>query len=138
MNDIKDENLNFIIEKTDIKMLKVIEILKENFKSIITSGSNVNLLDNIFVFSYGVKTKINYIAKISSNEKNLLIVEPYDKEMLKDIEKSIVKSDLGLNVNNDGKTIKIIVPKLTEEIRKKMIEKINKIREKYNIVLLLI
>ncbi len=91
-----------------------------NLASIRAGRASASLLDRITVDYYGAPTPVNQLAGISVPEARLLVIQPYDKTTLGDIEKAILKSDLGLNPTNDGTVIRIAIPALTEERRKEL------------------
>ena len=102
------------------KMEKTLESLKREFTNIRTGRANPQILDNITVDYYGVQTPINQMSSISVPEAQLLMIKPYDKSTLKNIEKSIIDSGLGLTPLNDGTVIRINFPALTEQRRKEL------------------
>jgi len=102
------------------KMEKTLESLKREFTNIRTGRANPQILDNITVDYYGVQTPINQMSSISVPEAQLLMIKPYDKSTLKNIEKAIIASDLGLTPLNDGTVIRINFPALTEQRRKEL------------------
>ena len=102
------------------KMEKTLESLKKEFTNIRTGRANPQILDNITVDYYGVQTPINQMSSISVPEAQLLMIKPYDKSTLKNIEKAIIASDLGLTPLNDGTVIRINFPALTEQRRKEL------------------
>ncbi len=110
--------------KTEIKsrMGKSIESLQEEFKKIRSGRANAGLVDGLMVDYYGNKTPLKQLASISVPEPRLIVVQPWDKGSLADIEKAFHKSDLMLTPNNDGKVIRIAVPALTEERRKELVK----------------
>ena len=111
------------------KMKKTISVLKEEMGSIRAGRANPMVLDKITVDYYGVQTPINQLSNISVPEARVIIIQPWEAKLLKDIEKSIQKSDLGINPNNDGRVIRLTFPVLTEERRKELIKSIRKIGE---------
>jgi len=127
------EELELILQHADEKMKRVKEALKEHLKSIRTGRANPALLDGIFVKYYGVETPIAQVSTISAPEANLLIVQPWDKTALKDIEKAILGSDRDLNPNNDGNIIRIPIPVLTADRRKDLVKQVKKIAEEFKI-----
>ncbi len=107
-------------KKSEKKMEEVIDTLKEEFKNIQTGRARPSLIEDIKVNYYGEMTPLNQMAKISAPEARLLVIEPWDKNVIEDVEKAIMKADLGFNPNNDGNVIRINIPKLTEERRKEL------------------
>ncbi len=127
------EELKLILNHAEEKMEKTIEALKEHLKSIRTGRATPALLDGIFVKYYGVETPITQVGSISAPEANLLIVQPWDKTALKDIEKAILTSDRDLNPNNDGNLIRIPIPVLTADRRKDLVKQVKKIAEEFKV-----
>ena len=97
------------------KMSKTISVLRENLAEIRAGRANPAILNKIKVDYYGVPTPINQVAGISVPEARLIVIQPWDASILKEIEKEILKSDIGINPNNDGKVIRLAFPELKEE-----------------------
>ncbi|MBO5417922.1 MAG: ribosome recycling factor [Clostridia bacterium] len=108
------------------KMDKSINVLKENLAEIRAGRANPSVLNKIMVDYYGTPTPITQVGNITVPEARLLVFTPWDATVLKDVEKEIQKSDLGINPNNDGKTIKLIFPALTEERRIELSKQVKK------------
>ena len=104
------------------KMEKVIVHFENELKSIRTGQANTNMLDVVEVDYYGSMTPVKQIASVSIQEGRTFVIKPYDSNSLKDIEKAILKADLGFNPSNDGKIIRLVVPQLTEERRKELVK----------------
>lgn len=121
--------INDVISTLKDKMSKTIDTLKSNLMSVKVGRANPNMLDRIEVEYYGSMTKVNQVANISTPESRIIMVQPWEKSMLKEIEKAILKSDLGLVPNNDGSSIRLIIPEMTEETRKDTVKKVKKIAE---------
>ena len=111
------------------KMDKSINVLKDNLAEIRAGRANPSVLNKITVDYYGTPTPITQVGNITVPEARLLVFTPWDATVLKDVEKEIQKSDLGINPNNDGKTIKLIVPALTEERRIELTKQVKKYGE---------
>ena len=111
------------------KMQKAIEVLKTEFTGIRTGRANAALLDTIRVISYGNPVPVNQVASISVPEARLIVISPWDKGLMGEIEKAILKSDLGLTPANDGKVIRLPIPTLTEERRKELAKVVKKMAE---------
>ena len=111
------------------KMNKTIEVLKQNFSEVRAGRANPAILNRISVEYYGTPTPINQVAGISVPEARLIMIQPWDASILKDIEKAILASDIGINPNNDGKVIRLSFPELTEERRKELVKEIKKTAE---------
>jgi ribosome recycling factor len=119
----------------DGKMQKTIEALKRELATIRTGRATPALVDNIKVDAYGVPTPLNQMATISVPDAKLLLIQPWDRSTLANIQKAILKSDLGLNPINDGATIRLVIPPLTEERRKEMVKAVRKRVEEGKIAL---
>ncbi len=115
------------------KMDKTIEALKFEFSTIRAGRANAQMLDKIRVDYYGTPTPINQIGSISVPEPRTLVISPWDKSAMKEIEKAIRNSDLGLNPTNDGDVIRLNVPALTEERRKELTKKAKKAAEDFKV-----
>lgn len=119
-----------VIEQTKDKMAKTIQVYTRELASIRAGRASAALLDKITVDYYGAPTPINQMAGISTPEARLLTIQPYDKSILGDIEKAIMKSDLGITPTNDGNLIRIAIPALTEERRKDLVKQVKKKQKK--------
>lgn len=122
---MKAENKKHFIEKMD----SVLEHLKKELAGIRTGRASAALLDGIKVDYYGNLTPIKQVASLSTPDARLIAVQPWDPNMIGEIERAIMKSDLGLNPANDGKVIKIPIPQLTEERRKDLVKLVKRIGE---------
>ena len=111
------------------KMKKTLNVLDSQLGEIRAGRANPKVLDKILVSYYGVPTPINQMANIMVPEARMITIQPWDASILKDIEKEIQKSDLGINPTNDGKMIRLVFPELTEERRKALAKDIKKIGE---------
>ena len=111
------------------KMDKTISVFEENLSEVRAGRANPAILNKIKVNYYGVPTPINQVAGISVPEARLIVIQPWDISILKEIEKEILKADIGINPNNDGKVIRLAFPELTEERRKELVKDIKKISE---------
>lgn len=107
-----------LIKEIEAKMDKVIHATKERLGAIRAGRASVSMLDGIKVMSYGAEVPLNQVGTVSAPEARLLSIEPWDKSVIKDIEKAILQSNLGLNPNNDGLVVRIQIPELTTERRK--------------------
>ena len=116
-------------DKIEERMNKTLSVLEENFSEIRAGRANPAILNKIMIDYYGVPTPINQMAGISVPEARLIVIQPWDASILKEIEKAIIASDIGLNPNNDGKVIRLVFPELTEERRKDLVKDIKKIAE---------
>ena len=114
--------IDLIKSSAEESMGKTLTSLEREFASVRTGRANAAVLDRIKVNYYGVDTPINQLAGIKTPEATLLVVEPYDKQSLKDIEKAILNSDLGITPSNDGNVIRLPFPSPTEERRKELVK----------------
>lgn len=117
-----DPDLTEYTEKTKIKMEKTIEALKKDFSQIRSGRANPAMLEDIKVEYYGALTALNQLATISTPEPRLFVINPYDKGSIKNIEKGIQNSGLGLTPTNDGVVIRVSLPELTGERRKELVK----------------
>jgi ribosome recycling factor len=112
--------------KTTDRMSRTIEALKKDLASIRTGRASLALLDGIMVNCYDTLTPLEQLASLSIPESRQMAIQPWDQKIIPDIEKAILKSDLGLTPANDGKTIRINIPPLTEERRKQLVKMVRK------------
>ena len=124
-----------IIDTIKAKMDKVLIHLEDELKGIRTGQANANMLDGIEVSYYGTMTPVKQIASVTIQEGRIFVIKPFDSNSLKDIEKALNVADLGITPQNDGTVIRLNVPKLTEETRKEMVKKVNKIAEEEKIAI---
>lgn len=122
-----------IYQETREGMNKSIDSLKNEFKKVRTGRASLSILDGIRVEYYGTMTPLNQMASLSIPESRLINIQPWDVSVIKDIEKAILKSDLGLTPSNDGKLIRISIPPLTEERRKELVKVIHKKGEEHRV-----
>ena len=115
---------NQVLTQAKERMEKSISSFSRELASIRAGRANASLLDRITVDYYGAPTPINQIAGISIPEARLLVLSPYDKSSLGDIEKAIMKSDIGITPTNDGSVIRLMIPALTEERRKELVKQV--------------
>lgn len=115
-----------VLEQAKDKMNKSISAFQRELASIRAGRANASLLDRISVDYYGAPTPINQLAGISVPEARLLVITPYDKSILGEIEKAIMKSDIGITPTNDGNVIRLMIPALTEERRKELVKVVKK------------
>ncbi|HHZ01023.1 MAG TPA: ribosome recycling factor [Sedimentibacter sp.] len=115
-----------LIVKSEESMKKSIKFLKEELATIRAGKANPKLLDKIHVNYYGTMTPLNQLANISVPEPRMLLIQPWDANALKEIEKAILTSDLGINPTNDGKMIRLVIPVLTEERRRELLKLVKK------------
>lgn len=115
------------------KMNKTISVFSENLSEVRAGRANPAILNKVKVDYYGVPTPISQVAGISVPEARLIVIQPWDTSILKEIEKEILKADLGINPNNDGKVIRLAFPELNEERRKEIVKEIKKMAEEAKI-----
>ena len=111
------------------KMKKTISVFEENLAEVRAGRANPNILNKVTVDYYGVPTPINQMAGVSVPEPRMIVIQPWDMSMLKEIEKAINLAELGINPMNDGKVIRLTIPQLTEERRKELIKHVKKFGE---------
>ncbi|MCL5024480.1 MAG: ribosome recycling factor [Nitrospirae bacterium] len=122
-------------KKTTEKMEGAIESLKKEFGSVRTGRASLALLDGIMVDYYGTLTPLGQVASLSVPESRQIAIQPWEQRLISEIEKAIMKSDLGLTPSNDGKTIRIGIPPLTEERRKQLVKVVRKRAEEAKIAI---
>lgn len=113
----------------DVKMQKTVDVVVSDFASVRAGRANAAVLDKIMVDYYGTPSPIQQVASISSPDPRSLMIQPWDKSLLKPIEKAIQTSDLGINPQNDGQVIRLVFPQLTEERRKDLTKQVRKYTE---------
>lgn len=117
---------NDLYKQFEEKMKKSIIALNENLTGIRAGRANPAILHKVTVDYYGVQTPINQVANISVPEARVILIQPWDTTLIKEIEKSLQKSDIGINPSNDGKVIRLVFPPLTEERRKELVKTVKK------------
>src|SRR6202167_2538375 len=123
------EMIDALLDDASERMTKSLESTQHEFSSVRTGRASPALLDRIVVDYYGVQTPLNQLSTISAPEARLITVQPYDKSSIKNIEKAINESDVGLNPSNDGNLIRLVVPELTEERRKELVKIVRNLAE---------
>jgi len=126
---------NEITKEANERMNKSIEALKKEYGSIRTGRASLSLLDGIKVDYYGTPTQLSQVATLGIPEPRQITIQPWDQKLIPDIEKAILKSDLGLTPGNDGKTIRINIPILTEERRKQLVKVVRKCAEEAKVAI---
>ena len=111
------------------RMNKTISVYEEKLSEVRAGRANPAILNKVKIDYYGTPTPINQVAGVSVPEARLIVVQPWDVSVLKDIEKAILASDIGINPNNDGKVIRLAFPELTEERRKELVKDVKKMAE---------
>ncbi len=124
-----------VIVNTKDKMTKAIEALEKRFTTVRAGRANPSSLDGVMVEYYGVDTPLKQLGTISVPEARQLVIKPFDKSCLSAIEKAILASNLGYTPNNDGETIRIIIPMLTEERRKELIKQVKAMSEEAKVAI---
>lgn len=124
-----------ILASHEERMQKSIESLKREFGSLRAGRATPSLLDKVMVDYYGSPTPVNQIAKVSVPEPRMIIIQPYEKSILHDIEVAIMKSELGLSPNSDGTAIRLAIPALTQERRQELVKTVNKKSEEAKVAI---
>ena len=122
-----------ILMDCEERMEKAIEVLKKNLGGIRTGRANPGLVDSLRVDVYGSPTPIKQIAAVGAPEPTQIVIRPYDTNVIKEIEKAIVSSELGFNPQNDGRVVRINIPPLSTDVRKKMVSRIKDLAEEAKI-----
>ena len=107
--------------------------LRKELAKLRTGRASTALLEHVVVEYYGAHTPLNQLATLSAPDPHLLVIQPFDRSAMGDIEKAILKSDLGLTPNNDGKIIRVPIPQLTEERRKELVKHVKRIAEEFRV-----
>ena len=115
------------------KMNKSITALKDEYNTIRTGRASSSLFDKVRVDYYGEKTPLSQVATVSIPEARMVVIQPWDKNLITEIEKAILKSELGLNPSNDGKVIRISIPPLTADRRKELVKQAKNIAEQHRV-----
>jgi ribosome recycling factor len=124
-----------IIADIKKRMSKTLEDLQKELQSVRTGRASVNLLDHVLVSYYGTPTPVNQMATLSVPESTLVVIQPWDTSTIKEIEKAILSSDLGITPSNDGKVIRLPIPSLTEERRKQLAKQVLHIAENHRVAI---
>lgn len=115
-----------LFEDAERRMQKAVETLKQDINAIRAGRANAALVERITIDYYGTPTPINQVASISVPEARLLVIQPWDRKLLTDIEKAIQRSDLGINPTNDGQVIRLAIPPMSEERRRDLVKTLHK------------
>ena len=118
--------MNEICKPYDEKMKKTIEVVKSDFASVRAGRANASVLDRIQVEYYGTPTPIQQVGNVTVPEARIIQIAPWEKSLIKEIEKAIMTSDIGINPSNDGSVIRLVFPELTEERRKDLVKEVKK------------
>jgi len=124
-----------IFDDAERRMKKAVEALRQDLAAIRTGRASSSLVERINVDYYGTPTPINQVCQISVPEARLVVIQPYERRLLTDIEKAIQKSDLGINPNNDGQVIRLNVPPLSEERRRDMVKTLHKKLDEHKVAI---
>ena len=114
------------IEKYESKMTKTLESLEKELSTVRAGRANPHILDKITVDYYGAPTPLQQVANVTVPEARMIQIQPWEASLIKEIQKAILSSDLGLNPNTDGKIIRLVLPELTEERRKELVKEVKK------------
>lgn len=123
-----------ILELTESKMRKTIDVLRVDLASVRAGRATPSLLEKVMVDYYGTPTPVTQVASVTVPEPRMIIIQPWEKNLLKEIERAIMKSDLGLNPNSDGSVIRLNLPQLTEERRKEIVKTVHKKAEDARVI----
>ena len=126
---IENEQVEEIFLVLEDKLEKTVSVLREEFASIRAGRANPHILDKLQVEAYGGMSPLNQLGNVSALDARCLVISPWDKSLLKAIEKAILQSNIGLNPTNDGNVIRLVFPELTEERRKELVKQIKKMGE---------
>lgn len=124
-----------ILDSAEDRMQKTLEALKRDLASLRAGRATPALLDKVTVSYYGTATPVSQVAKISVPEPRMIMIQPWDKSMMKELEKAIMKSDLGLTPNSDGAALRLVIPQLTKERREELKKTVNKKAEEAKVAL---
>ena len=124
-----------IIKQTEEKMIKALENMEKRFTNVRAGRANPRILDNVMVKYYGVETPLIQLATVSVPEARQLVIKPFDKSCISDIEKGIYEANIGLTPNNNGEMVTLVIPELTEERRKEYVKEVKGIAEDAKIAL---
>ena len=124
-----------VLNKAEEKMNKTVNALKNEFASIRAGRANPSVLDKVLVDYYGTPTPVNQMAAVSVSEARVLVIQPWDKSLIKAIEKAIQASDIGINPSNDGNVIRLTFPQLTEDRRKEIVKDLKKYGEEAKVAI---
>jgi ribosome recycling factor len=127
--------MNEVIDKTTDKMKKAIENMEGRFLSVRAGRANPRILDNVMVKYYGIETPLIQLANISVPEAREIVIKPFDKSCIQDIERGIYEANVGLTPNNNGEIIMLVIPQLTEERRKEFVKDVKSYAEDARIAL---
>ena len=121
--------MNQYIQPKQEEFVKIVDFFKKEISSLRTGRANPGILDGVQVGAYGVKTSLNGVASINVPDGQSITIAPWDKNVIKDIEKAIADANLGVGIVNEGSQLRLTVPKMTEESRREMVKKLNEKHE---------
>lgn len=124
-----------VLDAQEERMKKTLEGLKKEYGTLRAGRAAPSLLDKVMVDYYGTPTPVNQLANVTVPEPRMIMIKPWDKKSLKDIEKAIMKSDLGLMPNSDGTMIRLAIPQLTQERRKELVKVVSKKAEEAKVAM---
>ena len=124
-----------LLSDTEQRMKKTLDSMDDDFKTVRTGRASPALVERVMVMYYGVPTPLQQLAVISAPEPQMLLIRPYDPSSIRDIEKGIQQAELGLNPNNDGRLVRIPIPRLTEERRRELVKVVKRRVEEAKIAL---
>lgn len=128
-----DDDAGLVLDEAEQEMDKALASLRRDLQKVRAGRATTALLDGIQVDYFGTSTPLNQLANMSAPDPRLIVINPYDKSALADIERAILSSDLGLTPANDGKVVRIAIPPLTEERRKTLVKQVRKIAEGHKV-----
>jgi ribosome recycling factor len=128
-----DDDVAVVEEEAKSGMEKALRSLRADLQKVRTGRASAALLDGIQVDYYGTATPLNQLANLSTPDPRLIVISPYDKGAFQEVEKAILKADLGLSPSNDGKVIRVPVPPLTEERRKELVKHVHRLGEDHKV-----
>jgi ribosome recycling factor len=127
--------IDLVYEEMEDKMEKTMSTLNGELRKVRTGRASLSVLDGITVDYYGTPTPLNQLASLSAPESRLIVIQPWDVNAIKEVEKAILQSNIGLTPNNDGKIIRLSIPPLTEQRRKEIAKQVRQISEDYKVAL---
>jgi ribosome recycling factor len=133
--EFTDMSADDILLDAEERMEKAISVLKHSLQGIRTGRANPGLVDSLRVEVYGSPVPIKQVASVGAPEPTQIVIRPYDPTTLKDIEKAIIASDLGMNPQNDGKLIRLNIPPLSGEVRRKMVSRVKELAEEAKVAI---
>lgn len=129
------EEIELYLDDAETRMNKTIRVLKQDLNKVRTGRATTALVSDIVVNYYGTDTPLNQMSNVNTPDSTTIVIQPWDETLLVEVEKAIVKSDLGITPANDGKIIRLNIPPLNEERRKELIKYVSKISEDYKVAI---